>query len=323
MQAANLRDPYRAATCRQIASAWWAETWCAPLVFCWRQPFRSNAFANRPASSQPKRGLILLHGFVCNRGLWNGWYSRLVERDIPYIGVDFEPVFGDIDQYAAQIETAVSSLQQTTGMAPVVVAHSMGGLAVRAWLRHAGPSAVDRVHHIVTLGSPHRGTALARFAFSANMRQMTTRGGWIADLLESGAPGFAGKLTCMFSNCDNIVFPTSTATLPNARNIHITACAHVQMVDHPLAFDEVMRWLESRSCHCRPPELSRPHLASVSYRCLAAMRKWRWLRAATDPTALPCRRVVRRFPMTQHCGVPVERQEARCEHSDGRRVCRH
>ena len=159
MQAANLRDPHPAATWREVAAAWWAETWYALLVFCWRQPFRSNAVANRPASTQANRGLVLAHGFVCNRGLWNGWYARLVEQDIPFIGVDFEPVFGDIDAFAAHIETAVSSLQQSTGMAPVVVAHSMGGLAVRAWLRHAGPYAVDRVHHVITLGSPHRGTA--------------------------------------------------------------------------------------------------------------------------------------------------------------------
>lgn len=243
MQRANRLDPYPAATSGEVLAAWFAESWCAPVVFCWRQPFRSTKIADRSASSSTRRGLVLAHGFFCNRGLWNAWYPRLLESDIPFIGINFEPVFGDIDAYAAQLEAAVSALEESTGMPPVIVAHSMGGLAVRAWLRRAGPSAMGRVHHIVTLGTPHRGTALVRFGFSANTRQMTTSGSWLGALLRAEATTVAARLTCIFSNCDNIVFPTSAAVLPNARSIHLAACAHVQMVDHPQVFAEVMRWL--------------------------------------------------------------------------------
>lgn len=243
MQAANRRDAFPAASLGEVCRAWLAEVGHAPLVFCWRQPFRSTVYDDRPGTLVGRRGLILAHGFVCNRGLWNGWYPRLIESGVPFIGVNLEPVFGGIDGYAERIEAAVSTLTAQTGLPPVIVAHSMGGLAVRAWLREAGPRAHVRVHHVVTLGSPHQGTALARWAFSTNGRQMVAAGAWVGDLQQSEPPEIAAHFTCVFSNCDNIVFPTSSALLPNARAVPIAACAHVQMVDHPQAFAEVMRWL--------------------------------------------------------------------------------
>ena len=44
----------------------------APRVFCWRQPFRSNAEPDHlPCGERGRRGVVFVHGFVCNRGLWN------------------------------------------------------------------------------------------------------------------------------------------------------------------------------------------------------------------------------------------------------------
>ena len=152
--------------------AWVAETWAALRAFLWRQPFRSHAFPDNWDHGQGKRGLLLVHGFVCNRGVWNGWYPRLLRSGTPYIGLNLEPAFGSIDNYAGQIGGAIDRLKRSTGLAPVVVAHSMGGLAVRAWLRHCDQQDLDKVHRVVTLGSPHRGTALVKANLSTNVRQM-------------------------------------------------------------------------------------------------------------------------------------------------------
>lgn len=245
MHWANRHDPLPAARLGEVCKAWIGEVRSAALVFCWRQPFRSRRYADRPSGAGGQRGLILAHGFICNRGIWNGWYPRLIERQIPFIGVNFEPIFGAIESYAQCIESAVTALRDRTGLAPVIVAHSMGGLAVRAWLREAGPDAVDRVHHIVTIGTPHGGTALARFAISANSRQMAHAGEWVNGLAGTELSALRERMTCIFSNCDHIVFPTSSALLPLARSVEIPACAHVALVDHPRAFDEVMSWLGS------------------------------------------------------------------------------
>ena len=74
-------------------------------------------------------------------------------HDIPFVAVSLEPLLGSIDDYRPTIATAVRRVERATGLAPVVVAHSMGGLAVRAWLGRSTPNA--RCHRLVTIASPH------------------------------------------------------------------------------------------------------------------------------------------------------------------------
>lgn len=238
-------DPAPRATARQLLHAWWGEVLTAPQVFCWRQPFRARAVPDHLPAAAPGRGVVLVHGFVCNRGFWNPWMTELRTRGVPFIAVDLEPVFGSIDHYADRVGAAVQRLTQATGRAPLIVAHSMGGLAVRLWWASAG--AGTPVEHIVTIGSPHSGTWLARFGPTLNGRQMRRGGAWLGEL-ESAERRLRGpspyeRFTCFYSHCDNIVFPASTATLPGADNRHVDGCAHVHLAFQPAVFEEALRWL--------------------------------------------------------------------------------
>lgn len=234
-------DPVRPAVA-QLLRAWLAETAGAPLVFLWRQPFRSGRYddhlTNDPTAG--RRGVVFVHGFFCNRGLWNPWLARLRAADVPFAAVSLAPVLGSIDDYRATIDAAVRSLEQATGLAPVIVAHSMGGLAVRAWI--AEPTTGDeRWHHVVTIASPHGGTSMARHARGRNVGQMRHGNPWLADLAGREPAGRHGRFTCFWGHCDNIVFPTRHATLAGADNRHLTATPHVQMAYHPEVMDEVFR----------------------------------------------------------------------------------
>lgn len=242
MVAANRRDLSPRASGVQVLQAWWGEVRGAPKVFCWRQPFRSQHWPDRlGAASRGRRGVVLVHGFVCNRGLWNPWLARLDRLGVPVVAVNLEPVFGSIDDYPSAIDAAVGRVEQATGLAPVMVGHSMGGLAIRRWWAGAGND--SRVHHAITIGTPHRGTWLARFALSPNGREMRTSSDWLRALAESEPKGRALDMTCFYGHCDNIVFPASSATVPGADNRHLPAVAHVHMADRPEPFDALMHWL--------------------------------------------------------------------------------
>ena len=225
-------DPTPRATPTQLLRAWWGEVLSAPRVFCWRQPFHSQRFPDDlPALALGQRGVLFVHGFVCNRGLWNPWLERLQAAGVPFVAVTMEPPFGSIDDGVAVIENGVRRLEACTGQAPVLVAHSMGGLALRRWWAEHGDDA--RVHHAITIGTPHRGTWLARFAMSLNGRQMRQGSPWLATLVAREPAGRAQRFTCFYSHCDNIVFPPAAATLPGADNRHLPGVAHVHMADHP------------------------------------------------------------------------------------------
>lgn len=259
------QDPAPRASAMTLLCAWWGEVLAAPVVFCWRQPFRSqrwpnhlpavnsadtvNAAASRPHAAGA-RGVLLVHGFVCNRGAWNPWLQRLTRQGTPFVALNLEPVFGSIDDYVQQIEAGVQLLESCTGCAPVIVAHSMGGLAVRHWWAEHGDD--SRVHHALTLATPHSGTWLARFAMSRNSRQMDLLSGWLQMLQQREPASRRARFTCFYSHCDNVVFPPSTATLAGADNRHLPGVAHVHMLEHPEPFKALQWWLQADASAPRP-----------------------------------------------------------------------
>jgi triacylglycerol esterase/lipase EstA (alpha/beta hydrolase family) len=170
---------------------------------------------------------------------------ELRARDVPYIAVNLEPVFGSIDEYPQAIESAVARIEAVTGQPVVLVGHSMGGLAIRAWMRRF--SADLRTHRVITIGSPHQGTWLARFGHTKNGKQMRQRSPWLAQLHRDEPPARAHLFTCFYGHCDNIVFPADSATLAGALNVHIPDKAHVHMTFQPIVFNEVWRWLSPPS----------------------------------------------------------------------------
>ena len=243
----NRLDEAPRAGWRDLLGAWWQEVLVAPQVFLWRQPFR---WASLPDSEEPSGSgtpaVVFIHGFVCNRGLWLPWMQRLRDQGVPYVSINLEPVFGSIDDYAHSISEGVRRAHALTGAPPMLVCHSMGGLAARVWLASEPQTPV---HRVVTIGSPHRGTWLGRFSRVANGRQMRLGGDWLLALQAREAqisPSHTyARFVCWYSNADNIVFPASTATLPGADNRLLPGAAHVAMAFHPRVMSESLALLSS------------------------------------------------------------------------------
>jgi pimeloyl-ACP methyl ester carboxylesterase len=269
------------ASISQLLRAYGGEVWAFVQVFSWRQPFRADhepdhlpghwpsqlpdqapdpvrdARPGRPpegacdpglaagAGSSGRTAVLLLHGYCCNRGLWAPWLRRLRQRGVPCRALTMEPVFGRIDDWVPAIEAAVVALTRQTGRPPLVVAHSMGGLAVRAWLA-AQPDAARadaRVQRVVTIASPHHGTWMARFAHTPNAHQMRRGHPWLVALAAGETAARRARFTCFYGHADNVVFPATTATLVGADNRHLAGVAHVAMAFRPEVFDEVWQRL--------------------------------------------------------------------------------
>jgi triacylglycerol esterase/lipase EstA (alpha/beta hydrolase family) len=248
MHTANRRDPSPRAQAAHLWRAWFGEVTAMPMVFFWRQPFRSSAIADhceldRPANDlSTKSGVILIHGYFCNRGVWNPWLKRLRALDIPFIAVNLEPIWTSIDDYAATVEQAVQQLTSMTGRPPLMVCHSMGGLAARAWLRSFNADA--RVSHIITIGSPHQGSWLAQWGHGRNVQQMRPQSSWLQALSAAEPAKRYQQFTCYYGHCDNVVFPSSNACLPGANNIHRPGQAHLQMLSDEAIFQDLLRRLD-------------------------------------------------------------------------------
>jgi len=238
-------DAVPVATPGQRLRAWVAEVIQGWRVFAWRQPFRWRQVPDRLCGEgvPGRRGVVLVHGFVCNRGFWTPWLHRLRAEGRAVMAVNLEPVFGSIDAYAPVIEAAVRRVRAATGRPPVLVCHSMGGLVARAWLRQQGRN--DVAAHVVTIGSPHRGTWLANLGYVPSSVQMRIDSDWIKELGRGWGLQEGARFTCWYSNCDNIVMPPSTATLPGADNRLLPGAAHIDLAFRPQVMQHTCELLKT------------------------------------------------------------------------------
>lgn len=224
----------------------WGETRASILIFLLRQPWAGRStlhpFGDGAGTRVP---VLLVHGYVCNHRLWDKVALKLHRQGHAVMAVDLEPVFASIDDYAAPIEQAVQALRQRTGAAQVaLVGHSMGGVAIRAWVRTHG---LERVAKIITLGSPHAGTQVPQHLSTPNGRQMAWDSDWLRTLERSEAPALRQRMEIALSTHDNIVYPQREQVLSGVPVTVFQGIGHLQMC----LDDGVIAWLGGRLAEAR------------------------------------------------------------------------
>lgn len=172
---------------------------------------------------------------------------RLTEQGWPesrVVALSFRDSFGSNHDHAGEIDRAVETLTALTGAAQVdVVAHSMGGLAARYYLR-TGDTAAS-VRRAVFLGTPHRGTAAAVLAWGEGGREMVPGSDFLMEL-NKGQPVPEGvEALSVRTPVDLRVIPASSGKLtgPGVENVEICCPSHNALVDHEETFAEILRFL--------------------------------------------------------------------------------
>lgn len=193
-----------------------------------------------PAAGDGRPRVLLVHGYLCNRGFWIWLAPRLARAGWRVATITLEPPFADIERFADALHERIERLTAESGGQPVLlVGHSMGGLVSRAYLRRYG---AERVSRLITLGSPHSGTRLASFGLGRNARQMEVGNAWLAELNAAPLPVPA---TAVWSAHDTIVAPQDSARLPGAREIAVGGIGHLAMAFSPVVLaillDELAR----------------------------------------------------------------------------------
>lgn len=192
------------------SALWWralrGEYWACIRVYLLQQPWAMAPLGVQPATAAPSRiPVLLVHGYLCNHRVWDVMAQRLRGAGHPVLALDLEPLFSSIDCYAPHIEQAVQALCRQTGSDKIaLVGHSMGGLAIRAWMRSHGTSRVARV---ITLGTPHAGTRMASRAWTDNAGQMLLRSAWLQKLAASETASTRSLMHIGITPQDNIVYP--------------------------------------------------------------------------------------------------------------------
>lgn len=158
------------------------------------------------------------------------------------LSLDFHDPVGSNLSHAEEVAAAVDRLRRDTGAPEVdIVAFSMGGLAVRHYLLFGDGEASTR--KVAFLATPHRGTAVAVFAWGDGGREMIPGSPFLERLnREDGLPGDV-EMAAFRTPVDTRVVPHTSAVLPGAANVEICCPGHSEMLRDPGTFVRVADFL--------------------------------------------------------------------------------
>jgi len=187
---------------------------------------------HRPIRALPDDGhrpLLFIHGLGGHRGNFapmRGWLALRGRRRTYSLGLPDDP----LAHLGERLTETIAELTAVNQLGPDdridIVAHSMGGLVSRLALLDV--DITNRVHTLVTLGTPHSGTHAARFAGSGRARDLRPDS-HVLDRLASQAP-WSGptRLVCLWSRADPLMQPAETARMPGAEHVELPDMTHLQ-----------------------------------------------------------------------------------------------
>ena len=175
--------------------------------------------------------------------MWGALQERL--RAAGFAGVaavNLEPLLADIELQAASAHAELLALHRCHGARVTIIAHSMGGLVARVLLRDLGPEVIGR---IITVASPHHGTALVAGLPWPAARQLARASPWLCALNALQEGRFSVPLISLYSLEDNLIAPAHSACLRGAELHELRGVGHLGMVSAPPALDRVMMVLRA------------------------------------------------------------------------------
>jgi triacylglycerol lipase len=177
--------------------------------------------------------ILLVHGIVDNHSVFTLLGRALRRRGFATVSsYDYGLLTRDIPAAASLLGDAIEKLATDTGYERVhVIGHSLGGLIARYYVQRLGGDA--RVHTLVTLGTPHSGTELARpLRILPLVDQLTPDSAMIRELAEP-APDCGTRFVAFYSDIDHLVWPRRNGRLDHpdlqVRNVPVSGVGHLSM----------------------------------------------------------------------------------------------
>ena len=192
----------------------------------------ASALAHFDAPAAPtdpaRTPVVLVHGIYSTGRDMERLARHLRSQGCEVHAPTFTPNGGQtpIENLARQL--ADYTARELPGRRFDLVGFSMGGLVSRYYLQRLG--GLDRVHHFVTLATPHQGTQWARLGALPGWVQMRPGSEFLRDLARDAAALRRVKFTSLYTPLDTIILPARSSDVPEARNIRAWGLIHPSFI---------------------------------------------------------------------------------------------
>ncbi|MEV7904984.1 lipase family alpha/beta hydrolase [Streptomyces anulatus] len=190
-----------------------------------------------PLAADDAPPVVLLHGFIDNRSAFVVLRRALTRHGHRHLeSLNYSPLTRDIRAAAELLGLHVEEICARTGHRRVdIVGHSLGGLIARYYVQRLGGD--RRVRTLVTLGTPHGGTAVAPGAGIHPIVRQMRGGSSVIEELRTPAPGCRTRFVSFWSELDQVMVPVETACVDHpdldAVNVRVTGIGHLALPVHP------------------------------------------------------------------------------------------
>jgi triacylglycerol lipase len=197
-------------------------------------PRASAIAAHADPEPSDKGPLLLVHGHNGNEHDWDYWKPILEKEGWQPKAISLVTDDWDAQELADQVAMHVQALCRTTGRPKIdVLAHSMGGLATRYYIKFKGGD--QHIRRLVTLSTPNHGIGYAlpgRWITVAKL--LSPHSAFLNSLNEPDETYGDVLYTCVWSTKDYTqTLPWASGRLKGAWNYVINGTTHSGMLSDP------------------------------------------------------------------------------------------
>ncbi len=196
-----------------------------------------------PDQAMPFAPILFVHGIKGSAADFDAMIARFVAAGWPaerlFARTFADPAWGCNVDNASAIAGWVAEIRATTGATAIdLVAHSMGTLSTRYYMKHLDGAAAVRAY--VTLGGMHHGLQSAcspDFPFKPCVwNELCADGAFIADLNAAPATPGPARWVSIYGTGDTTV-PNDSSLLTGADNVAVAGATHVGLVAEQPGYD--------------------------------------------------------------------------------------
>lgn len=233
----------------QLASTAYNEIYSLSLLAL---KYPKAIFSSSPAlpmgETDRKQPVLLVHGYLHNKSGWCFIKSELQKSGFgPIYTINLTPLHGSIENFAEQIAEKVRSIEEDTGTdSTILIGHSMGGLVCAYFAENLARE--TQISHVITIGTPIRGTKLASLAIGECTKQMNYGSRFTKKLNRQIISNDSIKYFHIASKTDKIIIPylSSLTNRHLDRQLMLNGHGHTSLITFaPEVPEHIIRWLSS------------------------------------------------------------------------------